>query len=53
MTLKSKIELKGSAKKGWILTVSDNYGYREDLALTHDELLMLKKILEKKERKNN
>lgn len=43
--LQSKVDLRGSKKKGWILTISDNYGYKEDLAITHEELLKIKYLL--------
>lgn len=48
MPKKSTISLKGSKNGDYILTISDNYGYRDDLALTYEELLDLKKLLNKK-----
>lgn len=45
MKLKSKVELKGSKTKGYIVTISDNYGYKEDFAVTRDELIELKRLI--------
>jgi len=46
--VKSKIKVSGSKKKGWIVEISDNCGYKEDFALTHEEVVKLRDLLVKK-----
>lgn len=48
MKLKSKVELKGSKKSGWIITISDNIGFNDDIAVTHEELVLLFALLKKR-----
>ena len=46
--MKSKVKLQGNKKEGWIITISDNIGFKEDMPITHEELEMLKKLIDKK-----
>lgn len=46
--LESKVILKGNKKDGWYICISDNLGYKEDFALTHEELILLYEQIEKK-----
>ena len=48
MKLKSKVELRGGKKKGWLIDLSDNLGYHETVAVTHEELLELASLIKKK-----
>lgn len=45
--MKSKVTLKGNKKDGYILKVTDSLGFKEDMALTYEELVMLKALLKK------
>lgn len=49
--LKSEIKLTGGKLNGWYIHVSDNHGYKEDFVLTTKELVMLKKLIDKKIKK--
>ena len=46
--MKSKVKLFGNKKDGWVISIEDEHGFAGDIPLTHDELLKLKKILDKK-----
>ena len=49
MKIKPFVSLKGDKKSGYILTVSDKgVRFYQDLPITHDELVMLKKLIDKK-----
>ena len=48
MKAKSKVKLTGSKKAGWIINISDNIGYIDDLAITNDEAKILLSLLKKK-----
>ena len=48
MKAKSKVKLTGSKKAGWIINISDNVGYKEDLAITDDEAHALLILLKQK-----
>ncbi len=46
--LKSKIVLKGSKTKDWVIEISDNYNFKDDIQITHEEMLELKKLINKR-----
>ena len=48
MKLKSEIALTGSKKYGWTITVSDNLGFSDDIAITQAEAIMLCELLKRK-----
>lgn len=48
MKLTSKVTLRGSKTKGWIINITDSAGYNEDIAITHEEAQTLKELLNNK-----
>lgn len=48
MKVKSQISFKGSKKKGYIISVWDNVGFKDDMAITWEEATKLLKELRKK-----
>lgn len=48
MKLKSKVKLTGSKKSGWIIGVCDNQGFKGDMAVTHEEIVILGKLIKRK-----
>lgn len=48
MKVKSQIAIKGSKKKGYIISIWDNVGYMEDLSITWEEAVSLLKQLRSK-----
>lgn len=52
MKLKSKVELHGTKKRGYVIIISDNNGYKEDFSLTEEEIIMLYELLKEKLFKN-
>lgn len=45
---RGKVTLKGSKKGGWIITVEDDYSFRDDIALVDSELKQLQVLINKK-----
>lgn len=46
--LKSKVTLVGSDKDGYVITVSDNEGFKGDIAMTGEEVTKLLNLIHKR-----
>jgi len=44
----SKVRLTGSKGSGWVIDISDNYNFQEDISITHEEAVILRDLLNKK-----
>ena len=47
MKTKPLVVIKGSVNSGYVITVSGRDGFSDDIALVHEEVLALKKLLDK------
>ena len=44
----SKVTLTGGKIAGWVIEISDNYNFKDDIAITNEEAILLRDLLMKK-----
>ena len=44
----TKVKLTGSKSRGWIIEISDNYNFKDDMPISHEEAEILLELLYKK-----